>query len=122
MNQATQNLIRPGYEVRPDPDFPHAPVEWSREIAEELAQSEGLTLTDAHWRVVSALQEFYTRHEEPLISARELHDALDEAFHPEGGIRYLYRLFPKGPLAQGCLLAGLQAPGGSRDQGFGSAV
>lgn len=122
MNNATQNFVRPGHEVRIDPEFPHAPSEWSREIAEELARKEGLILTEVHWRVVQALQEFYARHEEPAMNARELHDALDEAFHAEGGIKYLYLLFPKGPLAQGCPLAGLQAPGGSLDQGFGSAV
>jgi TusE/DsrC/DsvC family sulfur relay protein len=122
MSHATQNFIRPGYETIPDPEFPHAPSEWSRESAEASAQSEGLILTDAHWRVLGALQVFYSRGEEPGMNTRELHDALDEAFHKEGGIKYLYRLFPKGPLAQGCLLAGLQAPGGTRDQGFGSAV
>jgi tRNA 2-thiouridine synthesizing protein E len=68
------------------------------------------------------LQEFYARNEEPAMHARELHDALDEHFHAEGGIKYLYTLFPKGPLAQGCLLAGLQAPAGTQDRGFGSAV
>ncbi|OYY95762.1 MAG: sulfite reductase [Hydrogenophilales bacterium 28-61-23] len=122
MNQATQDFIRPGYETQPIPDFPYAPSDWSRASAEELAQSEGLTLTEAHWRVVRALQAFYAQHEEPSVNARELHDALDEDFHIEGGIRYLYTLFPKGPLAQGCLLAGLQAPAGTQDQGFGSAV
>lgn len=122
MNHATQNYLRPGHEVRPNPDFPHAPFDWSPATAEALAREQGLTLTETHWRVVRALQDFYARHEEPAMSARELHDALDEFFHPEGGIKYLYRLFPKGPLAQACLLAGLQPPGGTQDQGFGSAV
>jgi len=122
MNHATQDYIRPGYETQPIPDFPHASSDWSRALAEELAHAEGLTLTEAHWRVLRALQEFYARHEEPTVNVRELHDALDENFHPEGGIRYLYTLFPKGPLAQGCLLAGLQPPAGARDRGFGSAI
>ena len=122
MNNATQDFIRPGYETKPIPDFPHAPSDWTRENAEELARAEGLALTEEHWRVVRALQEFYARNEEPTMSARELHDALDEYFHPEGGLKYLYKLFPKGPLAQGCLLAGLQPPAGSQDKGFGSAV
>jgi len=122
MNTATQNFERPGYEVRPDPDFPNAPIEWSREDATKVAQTEGLRLTEEHWQVVCALQEFYARHDEPTINVRELHDALDEYFHPEGGLKYLYQLFPKGPVAQGCRLAGLEPPAGAQDKGFGSAV
>jgi len=104
------------------PDFPHAFSDWSRENAEELARAEGLTLTEEHWQVVRALQAFYAHHEEPTVNVRELHDALNEDFYAEGGIRYLYTLFPKGLLAQGCLLAGLQPPAGAQDKGFGSAV
>lgn len=122
MNEANQNLIRPGYETQPIPDFPYAPADWSRKNAEELADVEGLTLTEAHWQVVRALQEICARDVEPAMNARELHDALDEHFHAEGGIKYLYELFPKGPLAQGCLLAGLQPPAGTQDKGMGSAV
>ena len=56
------------------------------------------------------------------MHTRALHDALDERFHAQGGIKYLYELFPKGPLAQACPLAGLQAPPGAQDKGIGSAV
>ena len=48
MNEATQDYIRPGYEGQPIPGFPHAPLDWSRESAEQVARSEGLTLTDEH--------------------------------------------------------------------------
>lgn len=122
MNHATQNYMRPGHESQPPPDFPFAPSDWSRESAQSAAKSEGLELTEIHWRVVRALQEYYAQHEAPTMNVRELHDALDEHFHAEGGIKYLYMIFPKGPLAQGCLLAGLQPPGGGQDKGFGSAV
>jgi TusE/DsrC/DsvC family sulfur relay protein len=122
MIHPTQNFIRPGFEVQPNPDFPDAPIEWTRENAEELAESDGLILTEEHWQVICALQEFYARHDAATINVRELHDALDEYFHPEGGIKYLYKLLPKGPVAQGCRLAGLQPPAGAQDKGFGSAV
>ena len=56
------------------------------------------------------------------INVRELHDALDEKFHLSGGMKYVYSLFPGGPIAQGCKLAGLQPPAGSIDKGFGSVV
>jgi len=122
MNHAAENYSRPGHESPPPIDFPFAPSDWSPESAESTAASEGLELSEIHWRVVRALQEFYAQHETPTINVREVHDALDEHFHAEGGIKYLYTIFPKGPLAQGCLLAGLQAPGGGQDKGFGSAV
>lgn len=122
MSYASQQLMRPGYEYRPDPDFPHAPMDWTRMNAEEMASEDHLALTEEHWQVVCALQEFYARHEGPTINVRELHDALDEHFHPEGGIKYLYKLFPKGPVAQGCRLAGLEPPPGAEDRGFGSVV
>lgn len=122
MNHATQNFVRPGYETRPDPDFPMAPIDWSRADAEAQARKEGIKLTEEHWQVVCALQEFYAQHEGPTVNVRELHDALDEHFHPEGGLKYLYELFPNGPVSQGCRLAGLQPPPGAQDKGFGSAV
>jgi len=56
------------------------------------------------------------------VNVRELHDAPKEFFHPEGGLKYLYGLFPNGPVSQGCRLAGLRPPPGAQDQGFGSAV
>lgn len=122
MNNINAELIRPGYEVQPVPGFPNAPFDWSCEQAEDVAEAESLTLTDEHWQVVRALQDICARNEEPAMSTRSLHDALNERFHAVGGIKHLYTLFPEGPLAQGCRLAGVQPPAGTRDQGFGSAV
>ena len=122
MNDATQDYIRPGHEIEPIPGFPHAPADWTREAAEEIAQTEGLTLTEEYWEVVRVLQALYTRSEESSLSVRNLHDALNEHFHSAGGIKHLYILFPRGPLAQGCRLAGLQPPAGAQDKGLGSAV
>ena len=64
------------------------------------------------------LQGYFAAHERPNV--RELHDALDESFHARGGLRYLYTLFPGGPVAQGCRFAGLKAPSGAADKSFGS--
>ncbi|MDH4095162.1 MAG: TusE/DsrC/DsvC family sulfur relay protein, partial [Betaproteobacteria bacterium] len=85
-------------------------------------KQEGLQLGDEHWTALRALQEYYARHETPGVNMRELHDALDEKFHARGGIRHLYALFPGGPIAQGCRIAGLKAPAGAMDRGFGSVA
>ena len=101
-----------------DPEFPNAPEGWNRAVAETRARQEDLVLGDDHWQAIRAIQEYFARNETPRV--RALHDALDERFHGNGGIRYLYLLFPKGPVAQGCRMAGLKAPAGSTDKSFGS--
>lgn len=107
-----------------DPDALVAQDGWSRADAEKAAAREGLRLTDEHWRVVQALREYYARHEAAglPIHLRDLHDALEEAFHAEGGLRHLYALFPGGPVAQGCRIAGLKPPFIACDTGFGSVA
>lgn len=107
----------------PDPDFPHAPPGWSRIGAMRIARDERIGLTEAHWEAVRALQGYYARHDDGSpINLRDLHDALDEHFHAQGGLRFLYTLFPAGPIAQSCRLAGLKAPFIATDPGFGSVA
>jgi TusE/DsrC/DsvC family sulfur relay protein len=114
------NEVLNPHSVTRDPDFKHAPPDWAREQAVETAKSEGLELTEEHWEVIRALQEFYDRHYDKPIRLRELHDALEERFHNRGGRKHLFDLLPGGPVAQGCRLAGLKAPSGSEQPAFGS--
>jgi TusE/DsrC/DsvC family sulfur relay protein len=102
-------------------DFPYAPEHWTPAEAELAAQADGIVPGETHWEAMRALQEYFARHgDAPSIKSRDLHDALEEHFHSQGGMKYLYTLFPGGPVTQGCRLAGLQAPAGSIDKGFGS--
>jgi tRNA 2-thiouridine synthesizing protein E len=103
-------------------DFRFAPPHWTPAVAQDLARQERLTLGEDHWELVRGLQEFYARHEDVAINMIELQDALEEKFHHRGGMKYLYTLFPAGPVAQGCRLAGLKAPAGATDRGFGSVA
>ena len=110
-------------ELPADPEFPHAPLEWTREDAMEVAREEGLELAAEHWEAIRAVQSYYTNHEdETVINLRALHDALDEHFHQQGGLKFLYTLFPGGPIAQICRLAGLKAPFIATDLSFGSVA
>jgi tRNA 2-thiouridine synthesizing protein E len=103
-------------------EFRHAPPEWTPALARDLAVQEGLKLAQDHWEVIRSLQEFYARHDASAINLREIKDALEEKFHIKGGMKYLYALLPRGPVAQGCRLAGLKAPAGATDLGFGSVA
>ena len=102
------------------PKFVYAPDTWCENDAIQMAQQEGIELTPDHWRVLQALQEYFVRHEDTHVNARKLYDALEEKFHIDGGMKYLYRLFPGGPIAQGGRIAGLPVPAGSTDKSFGS--
>jgi TusE/DsrC/DsvC family sulfur relay protein len=106
-----------------DPDFPHAPLDWTRDDAMKIAREEGLELKADHWEAIRALQSYYAHHaDDTIINLRELHDALEEHFHQKGGLKYLYTLFPGGPIAQSCRLAGLKAPFMAADASFGSVA
>ncbi len=116
MAESMNNILHPNQPK--DPDFPHAPADWSRAAAERSAATEQLTLTAAHWELIRALQGYFATHERP--NGRELYDALEERFHSRGGIKFLYGILPGGPVAQGCRLAGLKPPAGIVDRSFGS--
>jgi TusE/DsrC/DsvC family sulfur relay protein len=115
--QSMGEIMNPGSVVY-DPEFPDAPDGWTREQAVAAAQADAVTLSDDHWDMIRALQDYFARHERPNV--RALHDALEEAFYGRGGLKYLYGIFPGGPVAQGCRFAGLQAPSGAVDKSFGS--
>jgi tRNA 2-thiouridine synthesizing protein E len=100
--------------------FPNAPHGWSIEAAIEMATTDGIALSDDHWQLISALQEYYAKVEHPNL--RQLKDALDEKFHARGGIKYLRQFIPSGPVAQGCKLSGLGVPPGTVDRSFGSVA
>ena len=100
--------------------FPHAPKGWQPDDAKALANELGISLTDHHWELIRALQEYYSKVEFPHL--RQIKDALEEKFHHCGGMRYLYEILPGGPVAQGCRLAGLNVPAGAIDRSFGSVA
>lgn len=118
MADSMKEILNPGAVRKASSAFPHAPDDWDDAVAKQVADQERLPLQDHHWEVIRALQEFFARNEDPNV--RELHDALEEKFHTRGGLKFLYRLLPGGPVAQGCRLAGLKAPVGAEDKSFGS--
>jgi len=102
------------------PAYPFAPEGWHEDDAVQLAREQGIELSADHFEMLGALQDYFIKHDKPNQNIRELHDALDERFHARGGMKYLYQLFPGGPVAQGCSLAGLAVPAGAVNKSFGS--
>jgi tRNA 2-thiouridine synthesizing protein E len=92
---------------------------WSEAQAKGCAEEEGIELEGGHWEVIHFLRERFL-HEGQAKSGRHVLDALDQAFADRGGKRYLYTLFPGGPVTQGSRLAGLPLPPYTTDPSFGS--
>jgi len=91
---------------------------WDKAQGQRNAEQEGIELTAEHWDVVHRLREYYLEHGTPE-SGRALSDMLDEHYADQGGRKYLRRLFPQGPVAQGMRIAGLPVPAYTEDEGFG---
>lgn len=79
--------------------------EWDDEVAAELAQRIGITLTEAHWKPLRFLRrDFADRGETPTL--RRVSTA--------GGvpIKDLFALFPQKPAKKMAYVAGLPKPRG----------
>jgi tRNA 2-thiouridine synthesizing protein E len=105
-----KKFITPGSVAQEQPNDEHTM---------RLAAEEGIALSDEHWTVIRYLRSFFRQHEDDY-QLRALVEGLESKFGARGGRRYLYRLFPGGPITQGCRIAGVPVPGGSTDPSFGS--
>jgi tRNA 2-thiouridine synthesizing protein E len=93
---------------------------WKRSKSEELAAKEDIVLNDDHWAVINFLREHYLTYGLPR-NARDLAKDLNQHFFNQGGSKFLYRLFPGGPITQGSRFAKLPAPANATDISFGSS-
>lgn len=95
---------------------------WSRKFAKQQASDENLgELSEMQWRVVYTLRGLYRKHGRAK-SARQLLRHLEQDFAAEGGRKFLYQAFPRGPVSQGSRLAGVPAPPYASDRSFGSVI
>ncbi len=92
---------------------------WDESIGQQRAAELGISMTEAHWEVVRFLRHHYQCNG-LVINARHLVDDMDSLFADRGGRRYLYTLFPRGPVVQGTYIAGVPQPPGAADLNFGS--
>lgn len=84
--------------------------DWNAEVAQQLATTEGIELTAAHWEVLNALRDFYhefqlspamrplVRYLKPLLGAEKANSI------------YLLQLFPQSPAKLAAKIAGLPRP------------
>lgn len=86
------------------------PADWTLEVAERMAASDGIDLTSDHRVVIEIFRDYFSRFdiEPPMRALVKL--AQDQFGAERGNSRFLYRLFPEGPTTQACRYAGLPRP------------
>lgn len=84
--------------------------DWTPAVASDIANTEAITLTDAHWEVIELLRHFY--HEYELSPAMRILVKLckEKLGDEKGNSIYLLQLFPGSPAKLASKIAGLPKP------------
>ena len=88
------------------------PQEWSKELAEKMAQDDNCELSPDHWIAINILRDYYEQYAiAPPIRVLVRHMG-KQLGREKANSPYLYELFPFGPAKQACRYAGLPRPTG----------
>ena len=85
-----------------------------------MGQPREVELSDDQRAVIDFVRTYHDEHGF-IQDPHRLMAALSKRFASQGGKRYLYKLFPRGPVLQACLLGGVQVPENCLDRSFGTA-
>ena len=100
--------ILAGVEFEIDEDgFIQEPEKWSEAVAEDLAKAESsiTPMPTDQWRLVKYIRDYYLQFgvAPPVRMLCKKNDF---------DLKYVYEMFPKGPAAGACKVAGLPKPTG----------
>lgn len=83
---------------------------WNPGIAELMAGNDGIELTDLHWEIIKLVRDIYLQTETtpPMrLLIKLIRNNLSEEY---ANSRFLYQLFPDGPVRLASKYAGLPKP------------
>jgi tRNA 2-thiouridine synthesizing protein E len=86
------------------------PETWDRDVAAQLAASEGLTLQDEHWPVLEFMRRYYAEHQIAADARHVIRYMGEELGLGHAAHKRLYELFPYGYVQQACKIAGMKRP------------
>jgi tRNA 2-thiouridine synthesizing protein E len=116
----TMDEMFPRAEPVVKPPLPVLKTEQMYASIEQKAGEIGLNLNEKQWEVIDFVMDFYEICDD-CKNARTLADILQEEYAEQGGRRYLYQLFPKGPLTTIHDLVELPNLGHESDKSFGTS-
>ncbi|HHJ35655.1 MAG TPA: TusE/DsrC/DsvC family sulfur relay protein [Gammaproteobacteria bacterium] len=86
------------------------PSDWDRDVAQAIANKEGIEMTDDVWEVVMFVRDHFDVNQ-CIPEHRRLLQALRKKYGKEKATRrYIYDMFPYGYGQQACKIAGMRVP------------
>ena len=83
---------------------------WNPTVAQTIAESDNIVLTEEHWEIIHYFREYYEDYNIPP-PMRMIMRVFKKAFGDENASsRYLHQLFPEGPTKTASKYAGLPKP------------
>jgi tRNA 2-thiouridine synthesizing protein E len=81
--------------------------DWSKELAEFMADQEGIKLTDKHWDLMNYLRDEFLNNAGNQPNTRHILKAMSDKWGKSLVQKDIYDLFPKDPSKQGGRISGL---------------
>ena len=86
------------------------PAEWDTQVAEALAETVQVRLSDEHWTVVNFIRNYFDDRQTVPEARHALKELRDKLGKEKATRRFLYSLFPYGYGQQACKIAGMRKP------------
>lgn len=80
---------------------------FDRQEIQKRADKIGVFLTHEHWKAINFIKNFYDYHEDEELHIKDYNNALKGRYAEQGGLKYLYSLFPDGPINTVSQLTGI---------------
>jgi tRNA 2-thiouridine synthesizing protein E len=84
--------------------------DWNDRAAEQLAEQEGISLSEAHWEILWLLRDYYARFELSPANRALVNFVRRELADRKVNSAYLMKLFGGSPAKMAAKLAGLPKP------------
>ncbi len=81
--------------------------DWTKEVAEHIAEEEGLNLTDKHWDLINYLRDEFTSNNGNQPNTRNIVKEMSSKWGEKINQKDIYDLFPGNPSKQGGKISGL---------------
>ena len=86
------------------------PGDWSEAVAEVMARSEAIVLTEQHWRALRFMRAFYEERQVAPDARFVIRFLADDVGLGTAARQRLFELFPYGYVKQACKIAGMRRP------------